>query len=193
MELSCVLPTPSLLIGKDWVPVMYICECSTHCKVHWRVARSLGSYRLISAQPPIGSTITQFSISSVLWVLEVPCCQYRHNFHQIDHSMLLWALVVVNWLTSCQECVFWARYCSSCTPQGFFSILESKLIGYADDSTLIAVVPSPGARITEAEFLSSDLVKVGEWCDRWGMKFTASKTKTMIVFGHAQCIPSHPN
>ena len=26
----------------------------------------------------------------------------------------------------------------------FFSILENKLIGYADDSTLIAVVPSPG-------------------------------------------------
>ena len=25
-----------------------------------------------------------------------------------------------------------------------FSILENKLIGYADDSTLIAVVPSPG-------------------------------------------------
>ena len=27
-----------------------------------------------------------------------------------------------------------------------FSILENKLIGYADDSTLIAVVPSPGLR-----------------------------------------------
>ena len=26
-----------------------------------------------------------------------------------------------------------------------FSILENKLIGYADDSTLMAVVPSPGA------------------------------------------------
>ena len=29
-----------------------------------------------------------------------------------------------------------------------FSILENKLIGYADDSTLIAVVPSPGVRVT---------------------------------------------
>ena len=28
-----------------------------------------------------------------------------------------------------------------------FSILENKLIGYADDSTLIAVVPSPGVRV----------------------------------------------
>ena len=30
----------------------------------------------------------------------------------------------------------------------FFSILENKLIGYADDSTLMDVVPSPGVRVT---------------------------------------------
>ena len=39
-----------------------------------------------------------------------------------------------------------------------FSVLENKLIGYADDSSLIAVVPSPGVRVTEAESLSRDLV-----------------------------------
>ena len=43
-----------------------------------------------------------------------------------------------------------------------FSILENTLIGYADDSTLIAVF-SPGVRVTVAESLSSDLVKVSEW------------------------------
>ena len=41
-----------------------------------------------------------------------------------------------------------------------FSILENKLIGYADDSKLIAVVPSPGVRVTVAESQSRDLVKV---------------------------------
>ena len=51
----------------------------------------------------------------------------------------------------------------------------------ADDSTLIAVVPSPGLRVAVAESLSRDLVKVKEWCDLWGMKSNASKTKTMIV------------
>ena len=30
-----------------------------------------------------------------------------------------------------------------------FSILENKLIGYADYSTLIAVVPSPGVRVPD--------------------------------------------
>ena len=51
-----------------------------------------------------------------------------------------------------------------------FSILENKLIGYADDSTLIAVMPSPGVRVTVAESLNRDLVRVNAWCDLWGMK-----------------------
>ena len=53
--------------------------------------------------------------------------------------------------------------------------------GYADDSTLIAVVLSPGVRVTVAESLNRDLVRVNPWCDHLGMKLNASKTKTMIV------------
>ena len=62
-----------------------------------------------------------------------------------------------------------------------FSILENMPIGYADDSTLMAVVPSPGVRVALAESLIRDLGRVSEWCDLWGMKLNASKTKTMIV------------
>ena len=62
-----------------------------------------------------------------------------------------------------------------------FSILENKLIGYADDSTLIAVVPSPGVRVTVAEPLIRDLGRVCEWCDLCWMKLNASQTKTMIT------------
>ena len=43
-----------------------------------------------------------------------------------------------------------------------FSILENKLNGYADDSTLIAVVISPGVRVAVEESLSSDLMKIRE-------------------------------
>ena len=49
-----------------------------------------------------------------------------------------------------------------------FSILENKLIGYANESTLIAVVPSSDIRVTVAESLSRDFVKVSEWCALWG-------------------------
>ena len=55
-----------------------------------------------------------------------------------------------------------------------FPILENKLIGYADDSTLMTVVPSPGGRVTVAESLNRDLVRVNAWCDLWGMKLNAS-------------------
>ena len=67
-----------------------------------------------------------------------------------------------------------------CTSE-LFSILENKLIGSADDSTLMAVVPSPGVRVAVAESLIHDLGNVSEWCDLWGMKLNASKTKSMIV------------
>ena len=53
------------------------------------------------------------------------------------------------------------------------SILENTLIGYDDDSTLMAVVPSPSVRVAVAESLIRDLGRVSEWCDLWGMKLNA--------------------
>ena len=41
-----------------------------------------------------------------------------------------------------------------------FLILENKLIGYADDCTLLPVVLSPGVRVSVAESLNCDLGKV---------------------------------
>ena len=73
-----------------------------------------------------------------------------------------------------------------------FSILENKLICYTDDSTLMAVVPSLGVRVAVAESLISDLGRVCEWCDLWGMKFNASKTKTMIVSRSRTMHPQSP-
>ena len=62
-----------------------------------------------------------------------------------------------------------------------FSIVENKLYGYADDSTLVAVAPSPGERVAGSESMNRDLNRVSVWCSLWGMKLNASKTKTMIV------------
>ena len=73
-----------------------------------------------------------------------------------------------------------------------FSILENKLIGYADDSTPMAVVPSPVVRVKLAESLIRDLGRVSEWCDLWGMKLNASKTKTMIVSRSCTMHPQSP-
>ena len=75
--------------------------------------------------------------------------------------------------------MFWASYYSSYTSE-LFSILENKLIGFADDSTLIAVVSSPG-RATVAESLSRDLVRVSEWCDLWGMKLNLAIFRILLL------------
>ena len=53
-------------------------------------------------------------------------------------------------------------------------------------------MPPPGLRVALAESLSRDLVKVSEWCDFWGMKLNASKTKTMIVSSSRTMHPQSP-
>ena len=73
-----------------------------------------------------------------------------------------------------------------------FYIPENKLIGSADVSTLMAVVPSPGVRVTVAESLIPDDGRVNEWCDLWGMILNASKTKTMIVSRSCRTHPQSP-
>ena len=73
-----------------------------------------------------------------------------------------------------------------------FSNLENKLIGYADDSTFKALVPSPGVRVTVAESLSRDVVKASEWCDLWGMELNSSKIKTTILSKSRSMHPQSP-
>ena len=53
-------------------------------------------------------------------------------------------------------------------------------------------MPSPGIRVTVAESLSRELMKVSDWCDLWGMKLNASKTKTMIVSRSRTMHPQAP-
>ena len=43
-----------------------------------------------------------------------------------------------------------------------------------------------------AESLNRDLVRVSAWCDLWGMKLNASKTKTMIVCRSRTMHPQSP-
>ena len=62
-----------------------------------------------------------------------------------------------------------------------FSVVENRLYGYADDSTLVALLPSPGEKVAVSDSLHRVLNRVSVWCDLWGMKLNASKTKTMIV------------
>ena len=50
-----------------------------------------------------------------------------------------------------------------------FSIVENKLYSYADDSTLVTVVPSPGERVAVSGSMNRDLNRViySVWCNLW--------------------------
>ena len=54
--------------------------------------------------------------------------------------------------------------------------MENKLYGYADDSTLVSVVPSPGDRVAVSESMNRDLNRVSVWCNLWRIKLNATKT-----------------
>ena len=42
-------------------------------------------------------------------------------------------------------------------------------------------MPSPAERVAVSESMNRDLNRVSVWCNLWGMKLNASKTKSMIV------------
>ena len=149
--------------------------------------------RLTSAQPLIGSTIGVFSISSVLWVLEVVLSlltQFLSNRSQyvLVDSCRNKLVNVVSGVPqdSALGPLLFLLYISE-----LFSIMENKLISYADDPTSIAVVPSPGVRVAVAESLNRDLSWISEWCNFYGMKLNASKT--MIVSRSRTMHPQSPS
>ena len=49
--------------------------------------------------------------------------------------------------------------------------MENKLYGYADDSTLVAVVPSPGETVAVSESMNRDLNRVTVWCNLCGNEY----------------------
>ena len=86
-----------------------------------------------------------------------------HYISYRSYSTLWWTVVRVIWLTSevLQDSVLGPLLFIQHNFE-LFSILENKLIGYVDESCVMAVVPSPCVRVTVAESLKSDLFKVSE-------------------------------
>ena len=59
--------------------------------------------------------------------------------------------------------------------------LANVLVGYAEDSTLVAHVPHPSVRVAVVGTLNRGLESIADWCDRWGMTVNPSKTKASYL------------
>ena len=55
---------------------------------------------------------------------------------------------LVNVVSAVPQGSVWSQLLLLLYTSELFLILENKLIGYAEDSTLMAVVPSPGVKVT---------------------------------------------
>ena len=177
--------------------MIHFCACAIHCRVHWRVGRRLGSCRLISVQPLIGALGNHLGILSKLCsegiggsIVSI-LTQFLSNRSQ--HVMLdCCRSKLVNVVSGVPQGRVLGQLLFLLYTLELFSILENKLISYADDSTLMAVVPSPGIRVLVAESLIHDLGRDSEWCDLWGMNLNATKTKTKIVSRSRTMHPQSP-
>ena len=65
----------------------------------------------------------------------------------------------------------------------FKKLVENQLIGYADDSTLLAVIRRPSDRPRVEASISRDLAAIHSWCRDYGMILNPGKTKSMILVG----------
>lgn len=70
--------------------------------------------------------------------------------------------------------------------------LNNVLVGYADDSTLVAHVPRPSLRADVVTSLNHDLELIAAWCNRWGMQVNPIKTKALIISRSRTIYPVFP-
>lgn len=73
-----------------------------------------------------------------------------------------------------------------------FDTVKSKVLCYADDTTLVAPIPCSTQRSCVGETMSSDLARISEWCSQWDMKLNPAKTKSLIISRSRTLVPEHP-
>ena len=160
---------------------MPFCVCLAPYWVHWRVSMTLRLCISTTVLLLTGWTIIEFSSSSVLLAMEVLSCQFwqflpnRSQYVVVDGYLTN----LVNVGSGVPLGSVWSRCCSSCTPELFLYSRTSFMVMLISPLWL----PWCHLHLTEQQLHSPRIaiLTVSMWCDLWGMKLNASKTKTIIV------------
>ena len=83
--------------------------------------------------------------------------------------------------------------CSSWCTQVNYSHWSARLVGYADDTTPLRVVPRPSDGTSVTDSLNADLAVISAQYLRLGMKLNAGKAKAMTVSRSRTLDPQFPN
>ena len=164
MECRGVLPTSQFAYRKGLGTCDALLWVAHTLQSASRWGRKPEWFRSTSVLLLTGPTIKGFYFSSVLSGLRVQCSLFRQFLSNRSCSMSWWISVVANWLTWCRGClreVFGPQVILLYTAE-LFSIVENKLYGDAEDSTLVAGVPSLAERVAVTEFMNRDLNRVSE-------------------------------
>ena len=92
-------------------------------------------------------------------------CRHAFGFNQEAHLRWTRDCSWVNWVEFVRCQVRAIGYVYSFFYKRTADVMVNELISYTGDSTLMAVVPSIGVKVTVAESMIRDLGRVSEWCE----------------------------
>ena len=107
------------------------------------------------------------SSSSAVWELEVLCCLFWYSFSNRAQNVVVDGCrsKLVNVVSVVLRARVLGLQLFLLLTEELFSTEENKFYGYADDTILVAVVPSPGERVAVTESMNRDQNRVSVWCN----------------------------
>ena len=151
MECSGVLPTTQFAHRKGLGTAMHFCACH----IHHKVALDSGQEAMI-VQIDFSAAFDRVNQQGILYKIcslgiggSVLSMLTQFLSNRAQHVMVdgCWSKLI-NVMSGMLQLTVWGLLFYLLYTSELFSILENKPIGYVDDFTLIAVVPSPSIRVT---------------------------------------------
>ena len=145
------------------------------------------SSELTLVQQFIVSTILVFSLSSKLLKLVI-----RSSLLFVVFCLTV-SRVLKSMSPECHRGSVLGSFLSSLYTCDLPCLLETTLVAYSDNSTLLAEVLRPMDRLSVSASLNRDLARICIWCNSWGMRVNPNKTKFLVISRSRTLAPFFPS